>query len=126
MGRDFTESPKPVLALATGRAGQNRSHITMINDSAPDGLHRGRIFVLALLALFTAGAAVSLRAATAVHMRQDYLDAMDPGAAGQMIGTVLGAAFAGFAVTLFLVSAVLAKIGFGRALAAAAVLLIAG
>ena len=100
----------------------------MTNDSAPatDGFHRGRLFVLALLALFTAGAAVSLRAATAVHMRSDYLDALDPARAGEMIGTVLGAAFAGFAVTLFLVSAVLARIGFGRALAAAAVLLIVG
>lgn len=96
----------------------------MITDSAP--LHRGRIFVLSLLALFTAGAAVSVRAATAMHMRADYLDALDPVHAGEMIGAVLGSAFAGFAVTLFLVSAVLAKIGFGRALAAAAVLLIAG
>jgi MFS family permease len=92
----------------------------------PAPLHRGRIFVLSLLALFTAGAAVSVRAATAVHMRTDYLDTLDPARAGEMIGTVLGSAFAGFAVTLFLVSAVLAKIGFGRALAAAAILLIAG
>ena len=96
----------------------------MAIDSAP--LNRGRIFVLSLLALFTAGAAVSLRAATAVHMRADYLDAIDPAHAGEMIGGVLGAAFAGFAVTLLLVSAVLAKIGFGRALAAAAALLIVG
>lgn len=96
----------------------------MAIDSAP--LNRGRIFVLSLLALFTAGAAVSVRAATAMHMRADYLDALDPVHAGEMIGTVLGSAFAGFAVTLFLVSAVLAKIGFGRALAAAAGLLIAG
>ena len=96
----------------------------MISDSAP--LHRGRIFVLALLALFTAGAAVSVRAATAVHMRTEFLDALNPARAGEMIGAVLGSAFAGFAVTLFLVSAVLAKIGFGRALAAAATLLIAG
>ncbi|HUE66165.1 MAG TPA: MFS transporter [Rhizomicrobium sp.] len=96
----------------------------MKNDSAP--LHRGRIFVLALLALFTAGAAVSVRAATAVHMRTEFLDALNPARAGEMVGAVLGSAFAGFAVTLFLVSAVLAKIGFGRALAAAAALLIAG
>ena len=76
-------------------------------DAAP--LNRGRIFVLALMALFTAGAAVSLRAATAVHMRAEYLDALDKARAGEMIGTVLGAAFAGFAITLFLVSAVLAR-----------------
>ena len=96
----------------------------MITDSAP--LNRGRIFVLSLLALFTAGAAVSLRAATAVHMRADYLDTLGPARAGEMIGTVLGSAFAGFAVTLFLVSAVLARVGFGRALAAAAALLVVG
>jgi MFS family permease len=100
----------------------------MIIDDAGSAapLHRGRIFVLALMALFTAGAAVSLRAATAVHMRVDYLDALDKARAGEMIGTVLGAAFAGFAITLFLVSAVLARVGFGRALTAAAVLLLAG
>jgi MFS family permease len=89
-------------------------------------LNRGRIFVLALMALFTAGAAFSLRAATATHMRIDYLDAIDKARAGEMIGTVLGAAFAGFAITLFLVSAVLARIGFGRALAAAAALMFLG
>ena len=99
----------------------------IIDDAASAApLNRGRIFVLALLALFTAGAAVSLRAATAVHMRADYLDALDKARAGEMIGTVLGAAFAGFAITLFLVSAILARVGFGRALVAAAALLFLG
>jgi MFS family permease len=91
-----------------------------------DGLRRGRIFVLALAALFTAGAAVSVRAVTAVHMRAEFLDTINPAHADAMLGTVLGAAFAGFAVTLLLVSSVLAAIGFGRALIAAAVFLIAG
>ena len=89
-------------------------------------LRRGRIFIVTLLALFTAGAAVSLRAVTAVHMRTDYLDAIDKARAGEMLGTVLGAAFIGFALTLFFVSPVLAAIGFRRALVAAAALLIAG
>ena len=43
-----------------------------------------------------------------------------------MLGTVLGAAFVGFAITLSLVSAVLAWVGFRRALLAAAVLMITG
>jgi MFS family permease len=89
-------------------------------------LRRGRLFVVALMALFTAGAAVSMRAATAVHMRAEYLDPINSLNAGEMLGTVLGAAFAGFAITLLLVSAVLAKIGFRNALIAAAALLIAG
>ncbi len=89
-------------------------------------LRRGRIFIVTLLALFTAGAAVSLRAVTAVHMRTDFLDAIDKVRAGEMLGTVLGAAFIGFALTLFFVSPVLAAIGFRRALIAAAALLVAG
>ncbi|MDB5735562.1 MAG: transporter [Alphaproteobacteria bacterium] len=96
-----------------------------MNDTATP-LRRGRIFIVTLLALFTAGAAVSLRAVTAVHMRTDYLDAIDKVRAGEMLGTVLGAAFIGFALTLFFVSPVLAAIGFRRALIAAATLLVAG
>ena len=42
-----------------------------------DKRHRGRIFVITLLALFTAGAAVSMRAATAVHIQTEYLDPLD-------------------------------------------------
>ena len=96
----------------------------MTDNATP--LRRGRIFIVTLLALFTAGAAVSLRAVTAVHMRTDYLDAIDKVRAGEMLGTVLGAAFIGFALTLFFVSPVLAAIGFRRALIAAAALLVAG
>lgn len=89
-------------------------------------LRRGRLFIVALMALFTAGAAVSMRAATAVHMRGEYLDPIDKLRAGEMLGTVLGAAFAGFAITLLLVSAVLARIGFRNALIGAAVLMVLG
>jgi MFS family permease len=91
-----------------------------------DDFRRGRIFVLALLALFTAGAAVSLRAVTAVHLQTEFLDPVDKMNAGAMLGTVLGAAFIGFAITLFLVSPVLAWVGFRRALLAAAALMVAG
>ncbi|HKX65501.1 MAG TPA: MFS transporter [Rhizomicrobium sp.] len=93
-----------------------------ITDSAP--LRRGRLFIVALLALFTGGAAFSVRAGTAVHMRAEYLDPLNQGNAGEMLGAALGAAFAGFAITLLLASAVLAKIGFRNALFAAAALLI--
>ena len=89
-------------------------------------LRRGRIFVITLLALFTAGAAVSMRAATAVHIQAEYLDPLGALTAGERLATVLGAAFAGFAITLLLVSSVLAEIGFGRALVAAATLMTAG
>lgn len=96
----------------------------MDNEVMP--LRRGRLFVVALLALFTAGAAVSIRAVTAVHMRTEYLDGIGPAMAGERLGGVLGAAFAGFALTLFFVSPVLSWIGFRRALLAAAALLASG
>jgi len=91
-----------------------------------DKRHRGRIFIITLLALFTAGAAVSMRAATAVHIQTEYLDPLGALTAGERLATVLGAAFAGFAITLLLVSSVLAEIGFGRALIGAATLMTAG
>ena len=93
-------------------------------DSAP--LNRGRIFIVTLMALFTAGAAVSMRAATAVQMLSEYLAPLGAATAGERLATALGAAFLGFAITLLLVSAVLARIGFGRALAGAAILMILG
>ena len=93
---------------------------------ATDNMNRGRIFIVTLMALFTAGAAVSMRAATAVHMQAEYLDPLGAATAGERLATVLGAAFIGFAITLLLVSAVLARIGFGRALAGAAILMTAG
>lgn len=89
-------------------------------------IRRGRVFSVALLALFTAGAAVSLRAVTAAHLQAEFLDPIDHLNAGAMLGTVLGAAFIGFAITLFLVSPVLAWVGFRRALLAAAALMIVG
>lgn len=94
------------------------------NDAAWPGA-RGN-FIVALLALFTAGAAVSMRAVTAIHMQTEFLDPIAPAHAGQMLGTVLGAAFASFALTLFLVSPVLAVIGFRRAFMAAAAFLAVG
>ena len=93
-------------------------------DAAP--LNRGRIFIVTLMALFTAGAAVSMRAATAVQMQSEYLAPFGAATAGERLATALGAAFLGFAITLLLVSAVLARIGFGRALAGAAILMTLG
>jgi MFS family permease len=107
----------------------------MTQASVPDGAAAGvraddaarrRGFIVALLALFTAGAAVSMRAVTAVHMQSEFLDPIDPAHAGEMLGTVLGAAFASFALTLLLVSPVLAAIGFRRAFLAAAAFLALG
>jgi len=88
MASDFTRSLTLVLGWLYGRARESWSQNIMINDSAP--LRRGRLFIVALLALFTGGAAFSIRAGTAVHMRTEYLDPLDKLNAGEMLGAALG------------------------------------
>ena len=100
------------------------SEITENRDSP--SLRRGRIFLIMLLALFTAAGTVALRAATATHLRADFLHPLDPIRSSELLGSVLGTAFAGFSVTLFIASPLLHVITMRRALMAAALLLIAG
>ena len=87
---------------------------------------RGRAFALAVLALFTAAFSAALRAAIAGGMKAQWIDAIDPVRAGEMTGAALGAAFLGFAITLFLASAVLDAIGTRRLLVASGLCFVAG
>ncbi len=91
-----------------------------------DGVRRDRLFLIMVLALFTAAGAVAFRAATASELRTQFLDALDPIRSSELLGSILGAAFAGFSVTLFVASPLLHVITVRRALIAAALLLIAG
>ncbi len=70
-----------------------------------------RIFVIATLTLFTAGLSFALRAGIAETLRDAHL-----GGSAALSGQLLGIAFGGFALTLFLGSAFLEKIGMGRGL----------
>jgi hypothetical protein len=85
-----------------------------------------RIFMISVIALFTAAASFSLRAATANMVKTDLLDAIDPLKSGELIGSALGVAFLGFALTLFFASPLLNKIGSGRMLYGAAACFILG
>ena len=91
-----------------------------------DTLSRPRLFTVGLLAIFTIGFAFATRAATATALRADLFDGFAAANAGELLGGALGAAFAGFAVTLLVVSAALDRIGMRRALIAAAAALIVG
>lgn len=89
-------------------------------------IRRKRIFLIMILSLFAAAGTVALRAAIASHVRADFLDPFDPLHASEHLGRVLGTAFAGFSVTLLVVSPLLHVITMRRALIAAASLLIIG
>lgn len=78
--------------------------------------NRRHIFWLSVLALFTAAASSSLRAAIAGSLKEQWIDPFAPQAGGELIGSALGAAFLGFAVTLFISSAAVDQIGMRRML----------
>lgn len=79
-------------------------------------VNRQRLFWLSVLALFTASASASLRAAVASSLKTEWIDPIAPITAGEMIGSALGSAFLGFSITVFVVSAVLDRIGVKRVL----------
>lgn len=80
------------------------------------GVNRQKLFWLSVLALFTASASASLRAAVASSLKAQWIDPVDPINAGELIGSALGSAFLGFSITVFVVSAVLDRIGVRRVL----------
>lgn len=79
-------------------------------------VNRGRLFWLGVLALFTAASSASIRAAIAGGLKAQWIDPVAPVRAGEMIGSALGSAFLGFAITVFVTSAVLDQIGMRRML----------
>jgi MFS family permease len=84
---------------------------------APAGLDRhaaynkSRLFLVSVIALFTAGLAASLRSAVATDIQRVFLDPIDPVRSETMIGSVLGVAFLGFAFTIAIGSPLLDKVG---------------
>ena len=87
---------------------------------------RGRLFFIGALALFTAGFAISLRAAVSGDIKTAFLDPINFAESGAMIGGILGAGFTGFALTLFFTSPFLDYIGMRRMAVASAVCFVVG
>ena len=87
---------------------------------------RRRLFLIGVLALFTAALSAALRAAVANDIRIAFLEPIDTLRSAALIGQALGVAFLGFAATLFVVSPLLDVIGMKRVLLAAAAAFILG
>lgn len=88
--------------------------------------NRRSIYWACVLALFTAALANSLRAGAAGAMQKALLDPIDAQHSGEMIGTVLGSSFLGFALSLLVISPLLDRIGAKRVVLFAAFCFVAG
>src|ERR1700749_3546753 len=87
---------------------------------------RTRLFVVSLLALFTAGVGASLRSNIADDLQRIFFDPVDKAHSAEMIGSVLGVPFLGYAFTIAIGSPLLDAIGMVVLLPMSGVLFIAG
>ena len=84
------------------------------------------IYWICVLALFIAALANAVRAGAAGAMKTALLDPIDAAHSGEMIGTVLGSSFLGFALSLLVISPLLDKFGAKRVILFAAACYIVG
>ena len=88
--------------------------------------NKTRLFVVSLLALFTAGVGASLRSNIAGDLQRIFFDPIDKAHSAEMIGAVLGVPFLGYAFTIAIGSPLLDAIGMGVLLPMSGVLFIVG
>jgi MFS family permease len=88
--------------------------------------NKSRLFLVSVLALFTAGMAASLRASVATDLQKTFLDPIDAAHSAEMIGAILGVAFLGFAFTIAIGSPLLDTIGMAVMLPLSGVFFILG
>jgi predicted MFS family arabinose efflux permease len=88
--------------------------------------NRKSIYWICVLALFIAALANSIRAGAAGAMKTALLDPIDAQHSGEMIGSVLGSSFLGFALSLVVISPLLDRFGAKRVILFAAACYIIG
>ncbi len=107
----------------------------MATPSATVGAHqtdrhasfnKTRIFILSVIALATAGMSSAIQTAVAGDLQRTFFDPIDPLRSAQMIGSILGVEFLGFAFTIAIGSPLLDYLGMGRLLALSSVCFLAG
>jgi MFS family permease len=88
--------------------------------------NRKSIYWICVLALFIAAFANAVRAGAAGAMKTALLDPIDAQRSGEMIGSVLGSSFLGFAISLLVISPLLDRFGTKRVILFAAACYIIG
>lgn len=89
-------------------------------------INRTAIYWISVLALFNAALANAIRAGSAGAMKTDLLDPVDAVHSGEMIGTVLGNSFLGFALSLLVISPLLDRFGAKKVILFAAFCFVVG
>lgn len=79
-----------------------------------DSYNHRAIFWICVLALFTAALSNSLRVGASGALKAALLDPIDANHSGEMLGTVLGSSFLGFALSLLVISPLLDRVGTKR------------
>src|SRR5258708_25535106 len=79
--------------------------------------NKPRMFFLSALALLTAGISFSMRTIIADDLKTTFFEPIDRLHSAEMLGSVLGVAFLGFAFTIAIGSSLLDVSGLGRVLA---------
>jgi len=87
---------------------------------------KSRIFLVSVLALFSAGVAASIRADIASDLQRIFFDPIDRAHSAEMTGAILGVPFLGFAFTIAIGSPLLDFIGMSVLLPLAGVCFIVG
>ena len=90
------------------------------------GYQKGRLFFVSSLALTMAGINASLRANSAADLQRIFLDPIDKVHSAEMIASILGLPFLGYAVTIAIGSPLLDYIGMGLLLPLSGLLFSAG
>jgi MFS family permease len=85
-----------------------------------------KLFLLSVLAIATAGVGFALRSSIAADLQSAFFDPIDPLRSAEMVASVLGVAFLGFALTIAIGSPLLDLLGMGRLLALSSACFIAG
>jgi MFS family permease len=94
---------------------------------APDKSQaRARLFLVSSLALTMAGIGAAVRANTAADLQRMFLDPIDAARSAEMIATILGLPFLGFAFTIAIGSPLLDVVGMAPLLPLAALCFAAG
>ncbi len=97
-----------------------------MNDQAGRPANHRAIFWISVLALFTAAVANAIRGGASEAMKHELFDPTAAARSGELIGSALGNAFLGFAISLLIISPLLDKIGARRIIMFAALSFIIG
>jgi MFS family permease len=92
----------------------------------PSSYNNRKLFLLSVLAMITEGSHFAIRSSIAADLQATFFDPIDKLRSAEMVASVLGVAFLGFALTIAIGSPLLDFLGMGRLLALSSLCFIVG